>query len=102
MAAAAQYLVRVTFGTALITSVLLVWLTIIAILTSSQSSDSDRRRAPTCLSTNPAAHAAPALGLAPCLSCSDIRLRRSPGSSDCYSPPNRYRMAKAVVSCVIK
>ena len=45
VAAAAQYLVRVTFGTALITSVLLVWFTIVAILTSSQSSDSDRRRA---------------------------------------------------------
>jgi len=44
VAAAAQYLVRVTFGTALITSVLLVWFTIVAILTSSQSSDSDRRR----------------------------------------------------------
>ena len=45
VAAAAQYLVRVTFGTALITSVLLVWFTIVAILTSSQSGDSDRRHA---------------------------------------------------------
>lgn len=44
LAAFGQYLVRVTFGTALITSVLLVWVTIMAILTSSQSSSSDDRR----------------------------------------------------------
>ena len=44
LAAAGQYLVRVTFGTALITSVLLVWVTIMAILTSSQSSSNDDRR----------------------------------------------------------
>lgn len=36
------YLVRVTFGTALITSVVLVWVTIVAILSSS-GKDDDRR-----------------------------------------------------------
>lgn len=40
---ASAYLVRVTFGTALITSVVLVWLTILAILSSSNRDD-DRRR----------------------------------------------------------
>ena len=39
---ASAYLVRVTFGTALITSVVLVWLTILAILSSSNRDD-DRR-----------------------------------------------------------
>ncbi len=61
VAAAAQYLVRVTFGTALITSVLLVWFTIVAILTSSQSSDSDRRRAPASPGLPPAPAALPCL-----------------------------------------
>lgn len=40
---ASAYLVRVTFGTALITSVVLVWVTIVAILSSS-GKDDDRRR----------------------------------------------------------
>lgn len=40
---ASAYLVRVTFGTALITSVILVWVTIVAILSSS-GKDDDRRR----------------------------------------------------------
>ena len=39
---ASAYLVRVTFGTALITSVVLVWVTIVAILSSS-GKDDDRR-----------------------------------------------------------
>lgn len=39
---ASAYLVRVTFGTALITSVILVWVTIVAILSSS-GKDDDRR-----------------------------------------------------------
>jgi hypothetical protein len=41
--AAASYLVRVTFGTALITSVLVVWMTIVAIMTSSSRDDNNRR-----------------------------------------------------------
>ena len=40
---AAAYLVRVTFGTALVTSVVLVWVTILAILSSSSSDKDDRR-----------------------------------------------------------
>ena len=39
---ASAYLVRVTFGTALITSVVLVWVTILAVLSSSGDKD-DRR-----------------------------------------------------------
>ena len=42
---ASAYLVRVTFGTALITSVILVWVTIVAILSSS-GKDDDRRLVP--------------------------------------------------------
>ena len=42
---ASAYLVRVTFGTALITSVILVWVTIVAILSSS-GKDDDRRYVP--------------------------------------------------------
>lgn len=41
---ASAYLVRVTFGTALITSVILVWVTIVAILSSSSRDSDDRRR----------------------------------------------------------
>lgn len=40
---AAAYLVRVTFGTALITSVILVWVTIVAILSGSGRDSDDRR-----------------------------------------------------------
>ena len=40
---ASAYLVRVTFGTALITSVILVWVTIVAILSSGSGKDDDRR-----------------------------------------------------------
>lgn len=42
--AAAGYAVRVSFGTALVASIVLVSLTIIAILTASSSSDRDNRR----------------------------------------------------------
>ena len=41
---AAGYVVRVSFGTTLVASIVLVTLTIIAILTASQSSDRDDRR----------------------------------------------------------
>ena len=40
---ASAYLVRVSFGTALITSVVLVWLTILAILSSGSRDDDNRR-----------------------------------------------------------
>ena len=42
VAGAANYLSRVAFGTALVTSVAVVWLAIIAILSSSNSDRDDR------------------------------------------------------------
>ena len=41
---AADYVVRVSFGTTLVASIVLVTATIVAILTASQSSDRDNRR----------------------------------------------------------
>ena len=41
---AAEYLLRVSFGTALVASVALVTLTIVALLTAASSSDRDDRR----------------------------------------------------------
>ena len=45
---ASAYLVRVSFGTALITSVVLVWVTILAILSSGSRDDDNRRLAGLC------------------------------------------------------
>lgn len=45
---AGEYVVRVSFGTALVASVVLVSLTIVALLTAASSSDRDDRRSAHC------------------------------------------------------
>lgn len=88
---AAAYLVRVTFGTALITSVVVVWVTIVAILSSSGKDDDRRYSLPSCVSVDQC-----------CIACEDyddcqVLLRHQTVVLNAFMYPRRFLIAFACV-----